>query len=246
MLLLISDSLSLAALVHRHLACCGWPLRQMHDSRAAMQSAIDGLHAFVLVDAAVNGPGALDVVRHVRRHSQVPVIVVSSFGAGTDVVALLDGGADDVIAGGVDPAEMVARVRAVWRRGERNTLPEMLAAGGVTMTGSSREVHLRGHRVALTAAEYDLLACLVRAAGHIVDRDALVAAVSRRESSPLDRSLDVHVSRLRRKLGRQAPRILTVRGVGYMLAVNDGRTGDAGAMHDPDAVAAPAAGRDGR
>ena len=219
MVLLISNSLPLSSLVHRHLAGCGWPLRQVCDARTGMQWAADGQPAMVLVDAAIDGDGVLDLVQHVRRHGETPLIVISSFGAGTDVAALLESGADDVVAGTVEPAEMVARVQAVLRRGGRRMEAERLSAAGVQMSGPSREVHVRGRAVELTAAEFDLLACLVRAAGRVVEREALIHAVSRRASSPLDRSLDVHVSRLRRKLGREAPRILTLRGVGYMLAV---------------------------
>ena len=219
MVLLISDSLSLSALAHRHLGACGWPLQQVGDWRTGVRWAADAGPALVLLDAAIDGGGALDVVRRLRQHSPVPIIVVSSYGAATDVAALLDSGADDVVAGVVEPAEMLARLRAVLRRGERTAAAEQLSVGGMRMSGSSREVHVCGRAVALTAAEYDLLACLVRSAGHVVERDVLVAAVSRRQPSVLDRSLDVHVSRLRRKLGPQAPRILTMRGVGYMLTV---------------------------
>jgi DNA-binding response OmpR family regulator len=137
-------------------------------------------------------------------------------------VAGLDAGADDYLAKPFGIEELLARIRAVLRRTGRAALakPERLEASGVMLETGTREVHVNGDVIAATSTEYEILEYLVRHAGRIVPRDELMAVVCQREPSSLDRSLDVHISRLRRKLADRAALIRTVRGVGYLFCVD--------------------------
>ncbi len=168
-----------------------------------------------------------------RSRSALPVVVISLLTRAADPVATLDSGADDYVRGPLDPEEVAARVRAVLRRHESDRGgPTVAEAGGVRLECSARRACVAGESVGLTAVEFDLLEHLIRHAGRKVLRDDLTRAAWGRQASPFDRSLDVHISRLRRKIGGAA-RIVTVRGVGYMLAVPGG---DANGTSDPHAA----------
>jgi two-component system response regulator CpxR len=136
-----------------------------------------------------------------------------------DRVAGLDAGADDYLPKPFDPDELVARIRAVLRRLGRRTFPEadILEVNGVKLSPGTRQVWTDGRSVDLTTIEFDILDLIVRSAGRVVSRDELTAAIHQRPASPLDRSLDVHVSHLRKKLARRGTMIRTVRGVGYLF-----------------------------
>jgi two-component system response regulator CpxR len=138
-----------------------------------------------------------------------------------DRVRALEGGADDYLPKPFGPEELVARIRAVLRRAGRAYAPkpphETIDVEGVQLIPSAREVRCAGAPVSLTSTEYDVLEQLARAAGRIVSRDELTASLYQRKPTPFDRVLDVHVSHLRKKLGRHGELIRTVRGVGYMF-----------------------------
>ena len=174
----------------------------------------------MLLDAATTGVDAANAVKAFRSRSTLPLVVISVLTRAADPVATLENGADDYVGGPLDPEEVVARVRAVLRRqGDVRTSSGIAEAGGVWLDRTSREVRIDGEEVDLTSVEFDLLEHLVRNAGRKVLRDDLTRAGWGRQASPLDRSLDVHISRLRRKI-RAGARIVTMRGVGYMLAVS--------------------------
>ena len=172
----------------------------------------------MLLDATVKG--AIQMVQWCRSRSTVPIVVVSPHKHRAELVAALESGAADYIAGPLDPEEAIARIRAVLRRQlPRQSSAQTLDVGGIHVATASRAVRVCGALVELTSVEYDILEYLVREAGRAVSRDELMAAACRREASPLDRSLDVHVSHLRRKLLSHGTRIRTVRGIGYMMAL---------------------------
>jgi two-component system, OmpR family, response regulator CpxR len=155
----------------------------------------------------------------VRRRSLVPMIMLTARTARADRVAGLDAGADDYLPKPFEPEELVARIRAVLRRTSRavSQSPEVLVVNGVKIVPGTREVWLSGRRVEITTTEFDILELMVRGAGRIISREELSAAIYQRPASPHDRSLDVHVSHLRRKMGPQGSLIRTVRGVGYLF-----------------------------
>ncbi len=217
--LLVSDRADLPLLLRGPCAARGLRLAWEPDADRGLGPAADA-YRLVLLDAAIAGLDAPEAVRAFRGRSTLPVVVISLLTRAADPVATLESGADDYVGGPLDPEEVVARVRAVLRRLRVDRAVAGVAeAGGVRLECSARQVRIDGSRVELTAVEFDLLEHLVRHAGRKVLRDDLTRAAWGRQASPLDRSLDVHISRLRRKIASGA-RIVTVRGVGYMLAVS--------------------------
>ena len=216
--LLVSDRADLPLLLRGPCAARGLRLAWEPDADRGLGPAADA-YRLVLLDAAMAGVDAPEAVRAFRGHSTLPVVVISLLTRAADPIATLDSGADDYVGGPLDPEEVVARVRAVLRRQRIDRVAVGVAeAGGVRLECAARQARVEGASVDLTAVEFDLLEHLVRHAGRKVLRDDLTRAAWGRQASPLDRSLDVHISRLRRKIAAGA-RIVTVRGVGYMLAV---------------------------
>ncbi len=219
--LLVSDRCDLPLLLRGPCAARGLRLAWEPDAARGLGPAADA-YRLVLLDAATAGVDAPGAVRAFRSRSSLPVVVISLLTRAADPVATLDSGADDYVRGPLDPEEVAARVRAVLRRhGADRAAPDVAEAGGVRLDCSARRARIEGASVDLTAVEFDLLEHLIRHAGRKVLRDDLTRAAWGRQASPLDRALDVHISRLRRKIAGGA-RIVTVRGVGYMLAVSCG------------------------
>jgi two-component system, OmpR family, response regulator CpxR len=216
--LIVSDRADLPLLLRGPCAARGLRLAWEPDAERGLGPAADA-YRLVLLDAAMAGVDAPVAVRAFRAHSTLPLVVISLLTRAADPIATLESGADDYVGGPLDPEEVVARVRAVLRRQPIDRVAAGVAeAGGVRLECAARQARVEGASVDLTAVEFDLLEHLVRHAGRKVLRDDLTRAAWGRQASPLDRSLDVHISRLRRKIAAGA-RIVTVRGVGYMLAV---------------------------
>ena len=216
--LLVSDRADLPLLLRGPCAAGGLRLAWEPDAARGLGPAADG-YRLVLLDAAIAGLDAPEAVRTFRSRSALPVVVISLLTRAADPVATLESGADDYVGGPLDPEEVVARMRAVLRRQRVDRDAAGVAeAGGVRLECAARQARVEGASVELTSVEFDLLEHLVRHAGRKVLRDDLTRAAWGRQASPLDRSLDVHISRLRRKI-RAGARIVTMRGVGYMLAV---------------------------
>jgi len=160
------------------------------------------------------------VLRQLRKRSDTPVIMLTARTAESDRVSGLNAGADDYLPKPFGPEELLARIRAVLRRVEKTGRPlETIEAAGLKLNPLSRQVWRDGQPIELTSLEFDILELLVRSAGRIVSRDELTSAVHQRPSTPYERSLDVHISHLRKKIenGNQVL-IRTVRGVGYQFA----------------------------
>src|SRR5262249_1527443 len=149
--------------------------------------------------------------------SEVPVIIVTARGAAEDRVAGLDGGADDYLAKPFEPNELLARIHAVLRRAGtlRGAHKDILESGDIKLFIDTRIVECQGRKIDVTGAEFDILELLMRSEGRVLSRDEIAAALYQRESTPYERSLDVHISRLRRKLGPDGSVLIrSVRGVG--------------------------------
>lgn len=215
--LLIDDDTELGELLREFFAAQGIRLELAHDGRKGLSRALGGRHDLVLLDVMMPGLDGFELLRQVRRQSEAPVIMLTARTAKADRLAGLDAGADDYVPKPFDPDELLARVRAVIRRSGRPPAPvETLESDGLRLVPSAREVQCGGVPVAVTTIEYDILEFLVRAAGRVVTRDELTAVLYHRPASPFDRALDVHVGRLRKKLGPCRERIRTVRGVGFL------------------------------
>lgn len=172
----------------------------------------------VLLDVMMPGLGGLEVCRRIRQKSQVPIIMLTARGDEGDRVTGLESGADDYLSKPFSPRELLARLRAVLRRSRPEVLAEALAVGDVAIDVPARRATRAGEPVELTGLEFDILVALVRRAGQVVPRDALLAEAGRSDVVVGERSVDVHISRLRQKLGDEPPTLIkTVRGVGYVL-----------------------------
>jgi len=218
-ILLIDDDLELCELLREFFAQEGVRLETAHDGRRGLGAALDARRDLVLLDVMLPGLDGFEVLRMIRRRSEVPVIMLTARSAKVDRLAGLDAGADDYVPKPFDPDELLARARAVLRRaGAAQARPAApMEAEGLRLIPTAREVVVDGRVVPTTTFEYEILEFLVRAAGRVVTRDELTAALYHRRSTPFDRAIDVHVSRIRKKLGPAGAALRTVRGVGYLF-----------------------------
>jgi two-component system, OmpR family, response regulator len=175
----------------------------------------------VLLDVMMPGLDGLEVLRRIRERHRVPVIMLTAKGDETDRVVGLELGADDYLPKPFSPRELLARVRAVLRRANPETLDDKLSAPGLVVDVPARSVQADGRPVDLTGLEFDLLVALMRRAGRVVPRTSLLEEAGRTDVTVSERTIDVHISHLRKKIGdknREPPLIRTVRGVGYVFA----------------------------
>ncbi|MCE9573985.1 MAG: response regulator transcription factor [Deltaproteobacteria bacterium] len=218
-LLLIDDDARLAELLRGYLEPQGVTLVHANGGQAGLTALAAGGFDAILLDVMMPGMDGLEVLRRLRERHPVPVIMLTARGDEADRVVGLELGADDYVAKPFSPRELLARVRAVVRRSQPAATGERLEAAGVAVDLGSREAWLDGKPLELTGLELDLLAALVRRAGRVVPRQALLSLAGRADATVGERTVDVHVSRLRKKLGDDlGTRIKTVRGVGYVLA----------------------------
>jgi two-component system response regulator CpxR len=220
--LIVDDDAELCDLLRRYLASEGLAVEAAHDGRRGAELALSGGYALVVLDVMLPGLGGFDVLRTIRSESAVPVVMLTARGDDVDRIVGLELGADDYLPKPFNPRELVARIRAVLRRTRSTTAPpngDVLAVGDVELDRGSREARRGAEQLSLTTAEFDLLDLLLRSAGRVVTRDEIAKAVLGREFTPFDRSIDMHVSNLRKKLGTYADgleRIKSVRSVGYL------------------------------
>lgn len=223
-ILVIDDDVALCELVAEYLTPLGFTVEFAHDGERGAECAIQGEHSIVILDVMLPGANGFEVLRRIRASSRVPVLMLTARGDDVDRIVGLEIGADDYLPKPFNPRELAARIRAILRRARPEETSESapnrtLLVGDVELDAGARTVRRDGSTVELTAVEYDLLEKLLRSAGQVVKRDELAKQVLGRNLSPFDRSLDMHVSNLRKKLGHyagQVERIKTVRGVGYI------------------------------
>jgi two-component system response regulator CpxR len=224
-ILLVDDDSELCEAMEEYFARRQIQLESVMDGRRGLAVALAGRHDLILLDVMMPGLNGFELLRLVRRQSQVPVIMLTARTSQVDRVAGLDAGADDYLPKPFGPEELLARIRAVLRRtGKTPAKVEVLELSGLKIIPASREAFRDSSPLPLTSIEYDILEFLMRASGRTVTRDELTAALYRRRASPFDRALDMHVSNLRKKLGNHGSLILTVRGVGYLFRHGPGGT----------------------
>jgi two-component system, OmpR family, response regulator CpxR len=222
-LLVIDDDAELCQLVTRYLSREGFTLHWAPGGAAGLERALAEEYSLILLDVMMADTDGFEVLRRLRQQSRTPVLMLTARGDTLDRIRGLEMGADDYLPKPFDPAELVARIRAILRRAAPPApASAALAVGDLELDGGNRTVRRAGTPVDLTTVEFDLLATLVRTAGNTVSREDLVHSVLGREFSPFDRSIDTHVCNLRRKLGPHpdgGERIKGVRGAGYLYAV---------------------------
>jgi len=218
-LLLIDDDARLAELLREYLTPQDVALVHAGGGQAGLAALAGGGFDAVLLDVMMPGLDGLAVLRRIRDGGdRVPVLMLTARGDEADRVVGLELGADDYVGKPFSPRELLARVRAVLRRAQPSAVDERLAAAGIAANTGSREVTVDGAHIELTAIEFDLLVTLLRRAGRVVPRAALLELSGRADATVGERTVDVHISRLRKKLGDDGgAKIQTVRGVGYVL-----------------------------
>lgn len=227
-ILIIDDDVALCELVTEYLEPLGFEIKAVNRGDQGAEAALSENFSIVVLDVMLPGLNGFEVLRRIRAESKVPVLMLTARGDDVDRIVGLEIGADDYLPKPFNPRELVARIRAILRRSQTNDGREHnqagpLTAGDVELDPATRVVHRAGQVVEVTAVEFDLLEKLLRAAGRIITREELSKEVLGRSTSPFDRSIDMHISNLRKKLGHQlgdVERIKTVRGVGYIYAAN--------------------------
>jgi two-component system response regulator CpxR len=230
-ILIIDDDEELCELVAEYLEGEGFEVEAVHDGLGGVERCRADEPELVILDVMLPQLGGFAVLSRLREHSRVPVIMLTARGEDVDRIVGLEMGADDYLAKPFNPRELVARIRAIQRRTSEATESRggssLISVGDLEIDLGARQVRRAGRGVELTGAEFSILEVLVRGAGSVVTRDELSREALGRRASAFDRSLDVHLSNLRRKLGLLADgseRIKTVRGVGY-LYVKPSETG---------------------
>ncbi|MSP59107.1 MAG: response regulator transcription factor [Myxococcales bacterium] len=223
--LLIDDDARLAALVAEYLGKNECDVTVAADGERGLAALGRGRFDLLLLDLMLPGVDGLEVCRRVRAlqgHARLPILMLTAKGDDVDKIIGLELGADDYLAKPFNPRELLARIRAVLRRSDGEPAPrERFRTGDLEIDYAAHEVTVAGERQVLTHFEFELLGCLARAAGRVLSREHLQNALKGTEFESFDRSIDVHVSKLRAKLESDPknPRFIkTVRGVGYVLA----------------------------
>ena len=223
-ILLIDDDVELCSLMREFFDQHGISLEVVNDGRRGLSRAFQGGHDLILLDVMMPGLDGIELLRQIRRRSLVPVIMLTARTAQADRILGLDAGADDYLPKPFGPDELLARIRAVLRRfnaGGR-VQSEWLVADPIRLAPGAREVWCDDRPLRLTPIEFEILEIFVRSAGRVVSRDELMTLLHQRRASPFDRSLDVHISHIRKKLGWRGDLIQTIRGIGYLFRADPG------------------------
>src|SRR4029077_13271841 len=204
-ILVIDDDVELCSLISEYLEAEGFAVDCVHDGESGLQKSKAGNYMLAVLDVMLPGINGFEVLRRVRAVSRLPVLLLTARGEEVDRIVGLAIGADDYLPKPFNPRELIARIRAILRRAheiERKE-PGRLSIGDIEMDLGAHTVRRDGDAVELTAVEFSLLENLLRAAGHVVSREQLAQSVLGRKFVAWDRSLDVHVSKLRKKLGER-------------------------------------------
>jgi DNA-binding response OmpR family regulator len=217
--LLADDDAELAGMLTEYLEREGFSVTAVHDGESAARLAVDGRFDIVVLDVMMPRVDGVEALRRIRQAVRVPVLMLTARGDDVDRIVGLELGADDYVTKPCTPRELAARLRAILRRVQapaENATP--LSAGGLTLSPQKRRVEWRGRAIELTSMEFNVLEVLLRNAGRVVTKKELSEQALGRPLARYDRSVDVHMSSIRHKLGDAAALIRTVRGMGYHLA----------------------------
>ncbi len=224
-ILIVDDDKELCELVEEYLKPEGFEVETIHHGQQGLDRALAENFALIVLDVMLPGLNGLDVLRRLRlAQNRTPVLILTARGEDVDRIVGLEIGADDYLPKPFNPRELLARVRAILRRSHKDAgsgPAQKVVVGDVELDPASRTVLRNGEQVELTSVEFSLLEALLRFAGQVVTREQLAKDVLGRKFFAYDRSVDMHVSKIRKKLGDRvdkAERIKTIRGVGYIYA----------------------------
>jgi len=225
-ILIIDDDRDLCDLLGDYLTPEGFTVEAVHNGLEGVERALSGKYSLVVLDVMLPGLNGFEVLRRIRALSGISVLMLTARGEDVDRIVGLEIGADDYLPKPFNPRELVARIRAVLRRAESRpqtqSEPARLVVGDIELIPGSRTLLRSGEKVELTTVEFAILETLLRQAGQVVSRDDLVKQALGRNLNVYDRSIDVHVSSLRKKLGQSvdgSERIKTIRSIGYQYAI---------------------------
>jgi DNA-binding response OmpR family regulator len=217
----VEDDLRLAEMVKDYLGEAGFAVRV--SSRGADAVALESRETFdaLVLDLMLPDMDGLEVCRRIRAHSQTPILMLTARGDAMDRVVGLEIGADDYLPKPFEPRELLARLRAILRRRGRDQAPDVLRFGRLEIDAGARLARLDGHECALTGYQFSMLLALARHPGRVLSRDAIMEMMKNERLEAFDRSIDVHISRIRAAIEddpKKPRRIITVRGSGYVFA----------------------------
>jgi len=223
-ILIIDDDIDLCEMIGDYLTAEGFSLDSVHNGEDGVRHALTGDYTLIVLDVMLPEVSGFEVLRRIRAASAVPVLMLTARGDEVDRIVGLELGADDYLPKPFNPRELVARIQAIKRRisvapTEGALPPAHVLLGDVELDGAARVVYREGSPLDLTSVEFSLLYVLLRLAGQVVSREDLSRQALGRQLQPYDRSIDVHVSNLRKKLGPfrdGGERIKSVRGIGYI------------------------------
>ena len=222
--LLVDDDALLTELLTEYLSAEGLEVSSVPDGEAGVSEILSGNYNVVVLDSMMPKMSGLDVLKTVRtQQSKVPIIMLTAKGDDIDRIIGLEMGADDYVPKPCTPRELLARINAILRRaqrgGEQNSAPNSISVSDVVLYPAKRQATIREEPLELTSTEFNLLEVLMRHAGQVVSKETLSIEALDRKLAKFDRSIDVHISSIRHKLG-DASLIQTVRGLGYLFVKN--------------------------
>src|SRR5271163_765687 len=228
-ILIVDDDVELCELVGQYLKSQGFQIEAVHDGSLGLERSLSGAYSLIILDVMLPGMRGFEVLRRVRAKSAVPIIMLTAHGDDVDRIVGLEIGADDYLPKPYNPRELAARINAVLRRTAASPAKDVLTPVTILLDDVRLDTRARTARhntrdVELTSAEFELLAMFFKSPGQVLSRDDLVKSALGRDLEPSDRSLDVHVSNLRKKLGPcpdGTERIRAIRNVGYVYVVTD-------------------------
>lgn len=224
-MLIIDDDEELCELVSEYLGVEGFETAVVNDGASGLEAARSGKYDMAILDVMLPKMNGFEVLKNLRTDSKLPVLMLTARGDDMERIVGLETGADDYLPKPFNPRELVARLRAIMRRVNVDVFEkgsDKIQVEDIELSEASRSAKLNGEEVILTSVEFDLLKHLLLEAGKIIKKEDLSVRVLDRELSPFDRSLDMHISNLRKKLGLRedgTDRIKTVRSVGYIYTV---------------------------
>jgi len=226
-ILLVDDDTELASLLSEFLGREGFTVTCEHEGYRGLDRARKPGVDLLVLDVMLPGIDGFEILRRLRAESKVPVIMLTARGEDVDRIIGLELGADDYLPKPFNPKELVARIRSVLRRYEARpaAVSGRMEAAGIVLDPGARTVTVNAKAVDLTTFEFDILEMLMRSAGKVLSRDALMENFYNRKATPFDRSIDMHISHLRKKLENGEALIKTIRGVGYQFCLTPNGAG---------------------
>jgi DNA-binding response OmpR family regulator len=227
-ILVVDDDLELCELLTEYLQPEGFDVDAVFDGLQGVNRALSGDYSLLILDVMLPGIRGFEALRQIRAKSTMPIIMLTARDEDIDRILGLEIGADDYLAKPFNPRELAARIQAVLRRSASNTReiarpgPQRIVLGDVELDEAARVVRRQHREVELTSVEFDLLAFFMKNPVKVLEREEIVKQILGRESAPDDRSIDVHISNVRKKLGRAADgsdRIRAIRGIGYIFVI---------------------------